>query len=171
MAPIAPAQDITPRRHMHLPTTIPASNRVPAAAVFALLGFPSVQAMNHARRRLQKVRYSGQPHPAPYPDFAAAHFPDEAAELARVEAELRRCDKRAEPLGTAELGDAVRQQHQRLRRLVRPLEVAFDSAHTLVVEEWGGIRYPRASWTYDLAVCTALATRGTAALLRTGGQR
>lgn len=154
---------------MQLPPTTPASNRVPAAAVFALLGFPSVQAMNHARRRLQKVRYGGQRHPAPYPDFAAAHFPDEAAELARLEAELRSCDKRAEPRRAAELGEAVRQQHQRLRRLVRPLEVAFDATHTLVLEEWGGIRYPRASWTYDLAVCTALSATGTTALLRTGG--
>lgn len=46
----------------------------------------------------------------------------------------------------------------------RRLEVAFDAVNLLVVPEWGGIRYPKSSWTYSRQQCEALRDHGVAAL-------
>lgn len=53
---------------------IPGSRRS-AAEVYALLGFKSEAAMNHARRRLQMTLDAVTQRVAPYPDFAAL-YPD-----------------------------------------------------------------------------------------------
>jgi hypothetical protein len=47
----------------------------------------------------------------------------------------------------------------------RRREVELEQRVILVVPAWGGIRYPKSSWTYDLARCTALAEGGVDALV------
>lgn len=46
-----------------------------------------------------------------------------------------------------EFGNRLDERERRRR------EVEFDAAHILVVPEWGGIRYPRSSWTYSRKRC------------------
>lgn len=48
----------------------------------------------------------------------------------------------------------------------RRREVEFDAKHILVVPEWGGIRYPRSSWTYSRRRCEAILGGDVASLER-----
>lgn len=111
----------------------PNRNRVPASAVYDLLGFPSVQAMDHVRRRMQQIadRATGAIIPAAQ---AVGHIPGEPREARR-------------------------------RR-----EVELEHGAMLVVPEWGAIKWPGSSWTYDLQRCTALAEGGVGVLLRAAAE-
>lgn len=104
-----------------------ALNRVPACDVYALLGFRSVQAMNHTRRVLQRVVDPITGGINAYPDFGAIHPSETPAEI-------------------------------------RSREVAFERTATLVVPQWGGIKYPLSAWQYDLARCRAVNRDGIAVL-------
>jgi hypothetical protein len=90
-----------------------------------------VQAMNHARRALQKYLDRETGRVLTYPDFR-----------------------------TLRPGDST----ERVRRC----EVEFDAVHILVVPEWGGIRYPRSAWTYDMDLCNGLHRGAVSALQRAG---
>lgn len=48
------------------------------------------------------------------------------------------------------LGNAASPEERRRQ------EVDFDASHVLVVPEWGGIRYPKGSWTYSLRMNEAI---------------
>lgn len=48
------------------------------------------------------------------------------------------------------LGNTLSHEERRRR------EIAFDSANILVVPEWGGIKFPRGSWSYSRRRCEAI---------------
>ena len=48
------------------------------------------------------------------------------------------------------LGNAATPEERRRR------EVDFDASHLLVMPEWGGIKYPKSSWTYSLRMNEAI---------------
>ena len=134
------------------------TNRAPAGAVYKQLGFSSVQAMNHSRRAMQKVWNRDLKRLEPYPDFATSHCAAQAADLQRARDALReavRAGRRGAAL--ADLEAQQRAARERLSSAVRDLEVAFESVHVLKVPEWGGVKYPKASWTYDRERCEAIA--------------
>ncbi len=104
-------------------------NRVPATAVYAILGYQSVQAMDHSRRAMQQVM-----------DLTTGAIIPAATAVGRVPGESPEARRRR--------------------------EVDLEQRNALVVPLWGGVKYPKGSWTYDLARCTALAEGGVDALIR-----
>ena len=134
------------------------TNRAPAKDVYKQLGFSSVQAMNHSRRAMQKVWNRDLKRLEPYPDFATSHCAAQAADLHRAREALRaavRAGRRG--AARAELEAQHRAAREALSAAVRELEVAFEAEHVLMVPEWGGVKYPKASWTYDPEQCPAIA--------------
>lgn len=124
----------------------PESDRIVAAEAYALLGLPSEQALNHARRELQRV-LGDDGRVLPYPDFATEV--GWIRHLSRRQAEAK---KIASTRGETE-ARAFLDAQQQLVREVRLLEIEFDAAHVLVVPQWGGKKWPKNAWTYSRRLC------------------